>query len=57
MESYCKAADFTADPFIIEALFYNRKNLSDIGDLPDEIHEKKIRGFILYLALYMSFRI
>lgn len=24
-----------------EALFYNRKNLSDIGDLPDEIHEKK----------------
>lgn len=41
MESYCKAADFTADPFIIEALFYNRKNLSDIRDLPDEIHEKK----------------
>lgn len=41
MESYCKAADFTADPFTIEALFYNRKNLSDIGDLPDEIHEKK----------------
>ena len=40
MESYCKAADFTADPFII-ALSYNRKNLSDIGDLPDEIHEKK----------------